>query len=173
MLQSFYTSDEALLQHDLHTATIKLSHTLTLLLRTHFLITGADLLKTITQLIKNSLVDECIKHTSAQTQPHSRRGGELTGTSPLFTKSFVLSLSCVNSQWGVHAISGAAHSRDQYPKQNKKEENIDKPSLSSMLEYKMMLREDSSYPIKCQFTFVQRQKKTPLCILNVTSQSIP
>lgn len=43
-------------------------HTNTLGLVTHGLITGANLVKTITQLIESCLADECIKHTHTPTQ---------------------------------------------------------------------------------------------------------
>jgi len=38
---------------------------------THRLITGANLVKTITQLIESSLVDECMKHTHTHREKHT------------------------------------------------------------------------------------------------------
>ena len=46
-------------------------HTNTLGLGTHRLITGANLVKTITQLIESSLEDECIKHMHTHTHTHT------------------------------------------------------------------------------------------------------
>lgn len=93
-------------------------HTNTFRLRTHCLITGANLVKTITELIESSLVDECIKHAHTNTHPHTE-DESLQGHGYLLSH-FSYHLGFVNSQWGGNAISGAAHSSLRLVKEKKK-----------------------------------------------------
>lgn len=72
---------------------------------THSLITGANLVKTITQLIESCLADECIKHRHTHTEEES-----LQRRLRYLRSHFSYHLGFVNSQWGGNAISGAAHS---------------------------------------------------------------
>lgn len=77
-----------LLREYTHTNTLPRTHTTTYThthalkasgLVTHSLITGANLVKTITQLIESCLADECIQHTHTSAHGNTSRG--LTATS--------------------------------------------------------------------------------------------
>lgn len=127
LTQSSYTN-QALLQCNLdcskqllktHTQTHTDIQTYTLGLGTHFLITGANLGKTITKLIESSLVEECIKRTHTQTHPHTEEES-LQGHLSYLLSHFSYHLGFVNSQWGGNAISGVAHSRIRSAKKKKK-----------------------------------------------------
>lgn len=100
-----------------HSHTHNHIHTNTLKPGIHCLITEANLVKTITQLIESSLVDECIKHTRTQTHTQARTYTQgcreeesLQGRLSYLLSHFSYHLGFVNSQWGGNAISGAAHS---------------------------------------------------------------
>lgn len=88
----------------------------TLRIRTHFLITGANLVKTITQLIESSLVDECIKHMHTLHMDEESLQGRLS----YLLSHFSYQLGFVSSHWGGNAIFGAAHSGLQISAKKKK-----------------------------------------------------
>lgn len=107
-------------------------HTNTFRLRTHCLITGANLVKTITELIESSLVDECIKHAHTNTHPHTE-DESLQGHGYLLSH-FSYHLGFVNSQWGGNAISGAAHSSLRLVKEKKKPQERERERKPTFLQ---------------------------------------